>query len=486
MKHHFAWTRSVQSLVAPVACALLGLTACSEPKGPDVLVIVVDTLRADRVGAYGAARDTTPKLDALAQDGILFEETCAQAPRTWQSFVSILTGLYPPRHGVRFIHDEPLAAGIAHLGSILGEAGYDTASFDPIPFVRGMTGGRGFGLYLDAEAAGRWVQDIELAGAVEKWLGQERDRPAFAFVRLHGPHWPYKSDPEILASFGEEEYAQDSHRFLKGDYGIDVVEPGQGFTLTDAEAYRERLFDMNYTERELDHMSLHYDASVRTTDAVVGHVLDWLRETGRLDSTLVVITSDHGESLGERGYLQHGPRVDYTVMRVPLIVRFPADAAHGRPGLRVGQLVRSVDIAPTVLEMLGIEPPARFDGVSLLSVVDDGAELGLTCYGESGREFMGVDPELALPGIAGKQRMLRSQRWKIIYRHDGKTPIFRLYDLVEDPHEERDVGAEHPEELAELKAELESLMAGDQGSDEAETPLTPEQIEQLRTLGYVQ
>ncbi|MGH6690217.1 MAG: sulfatase family protein, partial [Gammaproteobacteria bacterium] len=456
------------------------------PQGPDVLVIVVDTLRADRVGAYGAARDTTPELDAFAREGILFEETCAQAPRTWQSFVSILTGLYPPHHGVRFIHDEPLAADIPHLGSILGDAGYDTASFDPIPFVRGMTGGRGFGLYLDAEVAGRWVQDIELAGAVEKWLGQERDHPAFAFVRLHGPHWPYKSDPGILASFGEEEYAQESHRFVKGDYGIDLVEAGHGFTLTDAEAYRERIFDTNYTEREFEHMSLHYDASVRTTDAVVGHMLDWLRESGRLESTLVVVTSDHGESLGERGYLQHGPRVDYTVMRVPLIVRFPADAAHGRRGLRVGQLVRSVDIAPTVVETLGLEPPARLDGVSLLSVVDDGTELGRTCYGETDREFMGVDPELALPGIAGKQRMLRSQRFKVIYRHDGKSPIFRLYDLAEDPHEERDVGTEHPEELAKLKAELGSLMAGDNSPDEGETPLTPEQIEQFRALGYVQ
>jgi arylsulfatase A-like enzyme len=99
---------------------------------------------------------------------------------------------------------------------------------------------------------------------------------------------------------------------------------------------------------------------------------------------------------------------------------------------------------------------------------------------------MGVDPELALPGIAGKQRMLRSQRFKVIYRHDGKTPIFRFYDLIDDPHEERDVGSEHPEQLAELKANLESLMVGDNSFDEYETPLTPEQIEQLRALGYVQ
>jgi arylsulfatase A-like enzyme len=486
MKHHVAGAGCVRTLIALAACAPLVLSACSGPKGPDVLVIVVDTLRADRVGAYGAKRDTTPKIDALAQEGVLFEETCAQAPRTWQSFVSILTGLYPPHHGVRFIHDQPLATDIPHLGTLLGDAGYETASFDPIPFVRGMTGGRGFGLYLDAEVAGRWVEDKEIAGAVEKWLGQERRHPAFAFVRLQGPHWAYKSDPEFLEAFGEEEYAQDSHRFLKGNYGIDLLEPGHGFTLTDADAYRERIFDNDYTKRDFEHMSLHYDASVRTADAVVGHMLDWLRETGRLDSTLVVVTADHGESLGEKGYLQHGPRVDYTVMRVPLIVRFPAGFAHGRPGQRVAELVRSVDIAPTLLETLGLAAPDHLDGTSLLPVIDEGAELGLTCYGESGREFMGVDPELALPGIAGKQRMMRSQQWKVIYRHDGKSPIFRLYDLAADPHENEDVALEHPEELRKLKTELDSLMAGDQDSDEGETPLTTEQIEQLRALGYVQ
>jgi arylsulfatase A-like enzyme len=374
---------------------------------------------------------------------------------------------------------------VPSLPSLLAREGYATAAFDAIPFLKEMTGARAFASHFDAATYGSWVPDAALLEGVADWM-RRPGPPRLAFVRLHGPHWPYVADPEHLAAAGEARFAGLDHRFNQGGYGLaDEATPGDGFRLQDPEEYRRRFFDLRYSPRELAHMRVHYDAAVRTADARVGRLLASLREARLLDRTLVVVTSDHGESFGEHGYLQHGPRVDEPVLRVPLIVRFPAQAPHGRPGQRVAGLVRSVDVLPTVLDTLGLEAPKRLDGVSLLPAIDRAADLRLSCYAESDREFIGIDPELALPGVAGKQRALRDARFKILYRHDGRGPVYRLFDLERDPGETGDVSADHPRELERLRTELDALMRGDVSPHDREAMLTAEQTERLRALGYL-
>ena len=471
---------------ALVVAAFLLQRSLSRPFRPDVLVIVVDTLRADRLGSYGGPRPTSPNLDALARESVLFEETNVSSPRTWSSFSSILTGLYPPRHGVRFIYDDPLPASVPNLASILRAHGYQTTAFDPIAFVRDMTGGKAFDVHFDSDAVGHWVQDHDITETVGRWLVRPFERPRLAFVRLQGPHWPYRNRPEDLPALGAPDCRHLDHSFLSmghGD-GLDFKGPGKGFAVSDPAAYRRLMFDVDRRPEVLEHRMVHYDAAIRTTDAYIGRLLETLRTSGRLDKTLVVVTSDHGESVGEHGYLQHGPRVDFSVMRVPLLIRFPARLSHCQAGQRVSQLVRSVDVLPTILDTLGLPAPDALDGVSLLPAVR-GEDLRLTCYAESEREFAGVDPELALPGNAGKQRMVRTLRWKLLYRHDGQRPLYRLFDLAADPSERHDVGAEHPKELAMLRDLLDRFMRLDAGDSDGQGELTPEQKEQLRALGYI-
>jgi arylsulfatase A-like enzyme len=179
-------------------------------------------------------------------------------------------------------------------------------------------------------------------------------------------------------------------------------------------------------------------------------------------------------------------RLSHPVMRVPLIVRFPARSSLGEPGQRIEQIVRTADLLPTVLDVLGIEIPPGLDGVSLLPAIAEGAPLGLLAYGETGRSFKEADPEQKLPGIPGKARMLQGDRWKIVYRHDGSGPNFKLYDLDSDPEEREDVAARQPEVLAEMRAKLEGLMASDVEPATDYRDYTEDEIKVLRELGYVQ
>jgi arylsulfatase A-like enzyme len=492
------------ALLTAVACGERGETEPAEPAEtaatapapsaepetvhlavPHVLVLAIDTLRADRMSLYGAARDTTPNVDRIAAAGITMELAVSAAPSTWQSFVTILTGLYPLHHGVRFIFDVPLARDVVSLGGVLGAVGYERVGFDFDDFLFEMTGGgQGFDRVLDGRRTGHPTPDGVIADEVIAAMTGERQRPLFAFVRFKGPHWKYAPEPHFHDRYTKDGPDTD-HSFNEGRFGTKATR-GEGFSVVDPASYRKRYFDVSWSPETLAHMQAHYDGEIREIDATVGRLYDALEKKGLLRSTLLVITSDHGEEFGEHGYMQHGPRVDEHVLRVPLVIRFPDAAPRGKPGQRLAQLVRTADVMPTILDAIGLPVPPGLDGVSLMPAIDQGRDLELHAYAESGREFLGIDPELKLPGIAGKERMLRDRRWKIVYRHDGTRPTYRLYDLEADPGETRDVAAEHPEVAADLRARLEALMATDENPTKGDTAVGAEETEKLRQLGYVE
>jgi len=480
------------SLVVTAAICTALAASCSrrapDAPPPNVVVLVVDTLRADRLHCYGASRETSPTLDRIAAEGVLFEQAFTVAPSTWQSFVSILTGLNPPRHGVRFIFDRPLATSIPSLGSVLGDSRYTTAAFDVIGFVRGMTGGHGFQSYIDSASVRKAeLSDAELTDQLLRWLAAQPDQPFFVFVRYLGPHWPYRPRQEFHLLFGSDENAD--HSFNEGNYGVSLVPNEQGvpeLRMTDPEAHR-RLVYGELAPPTREHMILHYDAAVRTVDEQIGRVVDALRQAALLESTLLVVTSDHGESFGERGYLQHGPRVDEAVMQVPLIIRFPSRAPHGRPSQRIAQLVRTIDIAPTVLATIHVPIPDGVQGTSLLPAIDGGVDLALTAYGESAGAFVEVDAQTVMPGVPGRHRMLRTARWKLVLVPDGQGGRYHLHDMANRGEDEEVAGA-HPWVLADMRADLEAILAADSGSADASQtplPLTDAQRERLRALGYL-
>jgi arylsulfatase A-like enzyme len=467
-----------------VAAALLGgllwTTACASERSEPlhVVVFVVDTLRADRLGAYGYARDTSPFVDAIAAEGVLFEQAVSAAPRTWQSFVSILTGLDPPRHGVRFVFDRPLRPETPTLASLLAAAGYRTLAFDGMTFLRGMTGGTAFQEYVQPPAGEMWG-DTAVVDAFIRQLEAHKEGPLFAFLRLGAPHWPYTCPGVFHQEVGGHERID--HAFNAGGHGLGLGKTG--IEIKDADAYRKRTHDYDHSPEVMEHMALHYDECVHHSDAEIGRALAALARLGLSDSTLVVVTSDHGESLGEHGYLSHGPQVDEPVMRVPLVLRFPASSGQARRGVRVAQLVRLVDVAPTLLDAAGLPPVEGLDGVSLLPAVDQARDLGLTAYGESGRGFPGVDPDRYLPGVVGKLRMVRTDRWKLVHIPDGRQGIDRLYDLAHG--ETEDLSGEHPDVAARLRAQLDGSLAADARRAGGDASLSEEQKELLRRLGYL-
>jgi arylsulfatase A-like enzyme len=467
----------MQSRRRILAAACVGIVsgalgACApEEQHWNVLVLAPDTIRADRLSTNGYPRETTPVLDRLAAEGANFRQAITAAPRTWQSFASIFTGLYPPRHGVRYIFDRPLAPDVPTLASILVRHGWEAAAFEAGSFMEEISGGAGFQHFFRPQSGGG---PAALAEALD-WLS--RPGPRFAFVWLSGAHWPYHRN-RWTAEF--ESCEGKDHRFNTGHYGVARGEAG--FEVEDEDALRRMLWTVS--PELLPHMTVHYDAEVRQTDAWIGGLIDPMRESGLLERTVVAVTSDHGESLGEHGYLQHGPRVDDAVMRVPFLLRLPGDHPAARPGLVVDELVRTVDLMPTLLELVGVSPPPGLDGISLVPALRGERLPQLWAYGESGRSFREVDPQRHLQGVPGKHRMIRTADWKLVFVPDEQGGQSRLYDLRADPGESRDVAAEAPDVLTSLRGHLDSILAGEAGRP-LDAPLSPEQRERLRALGYV-
>lgn len=396
------------------------------PGERNLVVVTLDTLRADRLGCYGFAQVVTPNIDALAREGVVFEHATATVPLTLPSHASIFTGLLPPHHGVRdnggfFLEDSKTT-----LAERLKLAGYATGAFVGAWVLDSKWGlAQGFDHYGDRFDLSRY-KTVSL-GSVQKrgdevmddalrWLESSRSTKFFAWVHLYDPHTPY-----------------------------DAPEP-----------YRTR------------HPDQPYLAEVAYTDRVVGRLLDWLLGAGLMERTIVVLTADHGESLGEHGESSHAYFVYDSTMHVPLIVRTPWDE-RGRSRAQVS----SVDILPTVLDLLGLPAVEGIDGRSLARVVlDTTADPGHVAYSESyfPRYHFGWH----------QLRRLRTGRYSFV---DAPEP--ELYDLAADPGETRNIHGQQVARAAELRGALERLAgSGVQALPERES-LDPDTLERLAALGYV-
>lgn len=430
------------ALSARVTFALLGVAVAggatwwaisreAAPAPMNVVLITLDTLRADHLGAYGATGVRTPNLDRLASQGVVFDQVSSTAPLTLPAHSSIMTGQFPPRHGVRDNGGFFLGPEQVTLAEILTERGYQTGATVGA-FVLDSKWGldQGFRTYQDdfdltnvkamslasVNRPGNEVVDLAL-----KWIDGVADQRFFAWLHLYDPHAPYISP----------------------------------------EPYRS------------EYRGHPYRGAIAFTDAQVGRVFDYLDAKGLADNTIVVVTADHGEGLGEHGEETHGFFVYESAMRVPLIVRVPGRSIT--PG-RVTQPVRSVDIMPTVLDLVGAAPTQPVEGVSLVPLMTGQVrELPLEAYGEAMYPLHHYGwSELTA---------LRSDRYKLI---DAPRP--ELYDLERDPHEltnlfetRRSVGDAMLRQLRDRKR----LMTADAPAASAATDVDPETRARLAALGYV-
>ncbi len=388
--------------------------------GQNLLVITVDTLRADRLGAYGYSKANTPNIDRMSSQGVVFEQAIAQVPVTLPSHASLFTGLVPPTHGVRDNTYFRLDDQARTLAEILKERGYQTAAFVSAFVLDGSFGlDQGFDVYDDEVAQG-----AETAGIVAERRGElvsrsfaswvekrSSDRPFFAWLHYFDPHLPYAPPAPYPAG---------------------------------------------------------YDGEIAYVDAQVGRVLETIETSGLGENTLVVFTSDHGESLGEHGEKSHGFFVYDATLRVPLILKSAASIPEGE---RVATAVRTIDILPTALEALEIPVPEEVQGRSLLSLArGDAAEIP-SAYAEcyvSELNFRWA-PLLAL----------REGGYKYI-----EAPRPELYDLSADPGETKNLLAEDPERAQGMRARLSELVEGLPSSFSSRSQPDPETIARLRSLGY--
>jgi arylsulfatase A-like enzyme/Flp pilus assembly protein TadD len=392
----------------------------SEP-GLSVLLITVDTLRADAVGAYGKAEAGTPWMDRLAAAGVRFEDAHAHNVVTLASHANILSGRYPTDHGVRDNSGFRFPAGIETLATLLQARGYATGAFvSAFPLASRFGLARGFDVYddsfVEAEARPAFLEQErrgpETVALAQRWMGAHADRPFFCWVHVYEPHAPYA--------------------------------PAEPF------ATRFR--------------SAPYQGEVAAADAALGPILEPLLDKADRGRTLVVLTADHGESLGEHGEATHGIFAYEATLRVPLILYQPRLL---RPRVE-SQPARHVDLLPTILDALSLPPPAGLPGRSLLTRTVAGAER--TSYFEalSGQLNRGWAP---LHGVI-------RDREKYI-----ELPIPELYDLRQDPSEVRNRAAAEPQQLEALRALLAPLRSADGGIHR--TPENAEARERLKSLGYV-
>ncbi len=443
-------SRPEQSVCAPAAlllAAALAAGACARqpsawraPAGgppPDVVLVTIDTLRADHLASYGYGAIQTPNIDRLAAEGARFANAASAVPFTLPAHSSIMTGTYPPWHGVRENVGYRLDDKVPTLAELLRAQGYATAGFVSAFVLDSRWGiGRGFDRYMDdfdlGEMQGRNMGSVQRPGAETvaaalAWLDRERppDRPFFLWLHLFEPHDPY----------------------------------------TPPEPYRSR-----YVGRP-------YDGEVAYADELFGRFRDGLRERGLLERTLLVLTGDHGEGLGDHGESFHGYFVYDSTTHVPLLMRPPGGLPAGRV---VEPPVSHVDIVPTVLDALGVPPPEDLQGESLLPLLEAGEEdppppRRYPVYSES------LYPLLHY-GWA-PLRALREGPYKYI-----RAPREELYELPADPQESDNLAPELTATTLQLSRRLDAALQEIEFEGEREqaaADLDEAALRQLRALGYV-
>ncbi|MCC6765549.1 MAG: sulfatase [Deltaproteobacteria bacterium] len=414
-----------------------------------VVLVSIDTLVPTHLGCYGYDRPTSPRLDAVAKEGVVFERATSPAPWTLPGHASMLTGLYPSHHGLRD-HDVTLPESVATLASVLASHGFATAAVVNSHNLSPLFGlERGFQQYeyVKEEVARREPSRGITDRAIE-WLGQHRDDRFFLFLHTYDVHSDYKSLPEY------------ERQFVRPYTG-----PADGTT---AQMIRARTGMLSLDRADAEHLKDLYDAGIRQYDDELGRLLDALGDDPR---TMLIVTSDHGEEFGEHGGFLHGRTQFEEVVRIPLIVR----GAGAPAGLRVDTTVSLIDVMPTILAAVGVPPPGPLDGVDLAPTWRGNA----AAIGER-TLFHEADHNNAEPDVT---RAVRHDHEKLHFDRLLGTTL--LFDLATDPGEQRDVSRARPERVEAFRADLEAFAKKHAATGASSVTLTPEQLERLKSLGYV-
>lgn len=430
---------------------------------PDIVVYVIDCLRADHVGAFGYHRPTSPRIDAFAAGATVFLDAQAASSWTRPAVASIFTGLMPGEHGTQ-APDDALAPEVDTLAEQLRAAGYQTAGIITNGNLASQFGiGQGFDTYLhlkeDPARSTYHVGADELGARAREWL-DERDpaRPFFLYLHATDPHGPYAPPQPFASRFAA---GVEDPRLRTLDFLLDLGKA----KLSNPEQYRQSLIDL-------------YDAEVAFTDEQFGHLLDDLTQRRLLDDAIVVLVADHGEEFYDHGWWEHGKTLFREQLHVPLVIRFPGGLGAG---VRVESPVHQVDILPTLLAAGGLRPSAPVVGIDLAA---------LATAADSAAFDRPLRAELARDGR--RIQALFSDRWKLITDLSGATgPEGRrarpmLFDRREDPREQDNLYLRRPVLAGFFRLQLEAALAAVTPAAKPTGAKIDEEMEaNLRALGYI-
>lgn len=421
------------------------------PSGPrpNVILYLIDTLRADHLGSYDYQLPTSPIMDRLAAQGVQFDTTYSQDSRTLGSIPSLLTSLYTATHGVGQ-YGNRLSTEVPTLAEVFRDGGYQTSSFITNINAGTFTGlDRGFTHYHDAIRSWRDRKELRSfpGDAFFEWLDSRDDAPFFAYVHTAEPHRPYTPPEEFESMFA-------------GDYDGKITGYFDGIN-----GYKHAV-----SEKDRAYVTALYDAEIRFADTAVGQLLEGLEKRNLRDNTIIVITSDHGEELFDHGGWNHGHSAYEELLRIPLI--FAGPIASKTPGLRIQEPAQSIDIGPTLLEMVGLKPPESFQGHSLVPLM-------------RGREdtILSQRPVYSASTKKPRKQAIVSEQWKLI----SAELETELYDLQTDPHEEQDRFAPDDPRSRDLSEHLK-VWAKEKRKSAVPTSsqaLSPVEADRLRALGYL-
>lgn len=413
---------------------------------PNIIFISIDTLRADRLACYGYKNIQTPHIDSIAEKGVLFYQAICQVPITLPSHASIFTGLNPTSHNIRENGTFRLDDSETTLAQILKEEGYRTSAFIggfPLDSRFGLD--KGFDFY-DDDLSDRKDQEtirgkilwqghkvssferkaISVVESAIKWLSSNKESNFFLFIHLFDPHTSY-SPPDPFKKMYQHQ---------------------------------------------------PYDGEVAYVDYCLGELFKKLEKWKILKDALIVITSDHGESLGEHGYWGHGKKLFEPSLRIPLVISFPSKIPQGKV---VPNLVRSIDIMPTVLELLDKDVEIDIQGVSLLPLISGEKNLSLASYGETFFPRLRFGEE--------ELRSYRTDRWKYIrFIEDNKIIKEELFDLKNDPGESKDFAKREESKVKELAFLLDRIIESDRKlavNKNTFFAMDEETRKKLKSLGYI-
>ena len=425
--------------------------------GDGVVLVILDAATAGHFGCYGYSRKTTPEIDRIASEGVLFEEAYSPAPYTLAAMASLWTSRYPDQHGVV----EPRSgAGVRRarvtLPDLLSAAGIPTRGF----IANGMAGpafgfDRGFAKFEEIYVT-HGLDAAAFRKVLPPWLDEIREKRAFTYLHFREPHWPYDPPPPFDILFGPEGPIP---KWLRLDRHF----------LPNVDNRKTPIL-----QEHRDHVVRLYDGNLAYADHEVGELRKALEARGLWDKTILIVAADHGEALFEHGHVGHEVQVYEASLKIPLIVRFPR--GRGPSGVRVRGFVDLLDLAPTLADLFGVRgrggSEREFEGRSLLPVL----------YGAAGKPVL-----LARSRGARPRYSFRYERLKYVY--ESGTGREELYDVPADPGESRDLSGEDPVRTAWYRQALQRWLLRlepEQGEEGPAAPLTPQQEENLKALGYVQ